>query len=212
MFNSLKKMYYWALKALIMLFGWVYLLTLQVFFDVVFNAFHLVKQVLTGGHKRWRTKRREYLHNIKSKNKRDASIYIQELLEKGKYQFKGFINKDKSTLGKWPTWTACSFVLLAQKERYNAPFYGNCQDAVSMAKWLIKKYKKYHKEKVKYRICIYVPVLMLDKIHYILEVNNNKIVSGDFNGWKVLPWTKTAFIKNRIETKFARGAVWLKGF
>jgi len=161
------------------------MLTGQTLFYIVFNLYHFTIQVFTGGIARWWGKRKAIIQNIENLDSQSAFEYCKALIEDGEYKYKGIINNDTSIWGKFPTWTALSFIILARKPKSDKIFWGNCQDAFSMARWLFKKYRRIHNKKLPMKLHIYVPVINLNLVHYLLEVNGEWIVSGEKKGWKI---------------------------
>ena len=198
------------MKVLIFVVGWLYLLTFQLCFTVLFNLVHILYQIFTGGICRWWRKRKSILHNLEIHDADSALAWMFEYLEDGEYKYKGIINNDNALLGKWPTWTALPFVILARKPKSEHILFGNCQDAYRIAKWMIKKWNKIHNKKVTTKLHIYVPNLSVSLVHYILNIGDEKIVSGEKRGWRIRRESRDECAKRILRDRFPKGWVWLR--
>jgi len=198
------------MKILIFVVGWLYLLTFQLVFTVLFNVVHTLYQILTGGIARWWRKRKTVLNNLENRDVDSALTWMFEYLQDGEYKYKGIINNDNSFLGKWPTWTATSFVILARKPKSFHVLYGNCQDAYRISRWMIRKWNKIHHKKITTKLHIYVPNLSVSLVHYILNIGDERIMSGEKRGWRIRKESRDECAKRILKDRFPKGWVWLR--
>lgn len=129
------------MKLIVILIGFLYRVSFQLIFNIVFNLFWLIHMSI---NKKWYFSERKKALAITSFF--DFAYCYDGLFKEGLFK-------------KWPTWTALIGVT------YYRGKIGNCQDAA----WYVKKWLKLKGEKPKIRI--FMKGLHVDKVHYIVESN-----------------------------------------
>lgn len=131
-----------------------YRITFQVFFNLIFNGWHLAKIILTG-------------KLLEAKIAR--AIALGKVFDgdppKMKYQFDG-ITQGKGTLGKWPCWTAYPLVFAGMGLK------GNCMDGAKFVKTALG----FCDEQARVRIWIPDGEKWYARIHYVCESVTRKEV------------------------------------
>lgn len=139
------------------LLSWLYRLTVQVFFNVLFNGFHLGKIILSG----------KLLDARIAKSNALAQAFLGKP-PKMKYQYDG-ITKGTRTLGKWPCWTALPLVFAGMG------FRGNCMDGAAFMKRALG---------AKVRVWIPDGPKWWARVHYVAETHDGKVWALEGDGLK----------------------------
>ncbi len=152
-----KKWYHFLLVPIVFIIGWLYILTLLQVFNIIANAYWLIKLIISGKYKAQLEGLRHIKHGIKSIADVEREYKLYNFIFDG--ITKGGLFK------KWPTWIPLPIVFLA-KERKD-----NCDGSQSWLSWLMKQLHKNDKssDRYKYKQKIFVPLLpwKLDRVHYI---------------------------------------------
>ena len=213
------------MKIIAFIGGWVYILIPQLVFTAVFNLVNSVKWILRGGVSHWWRVRRTILANIKSRPSRKAAIdYVRALIEQSEYRFRGIFSSETVAgfpkwlhwarrLDRWPTWTASVPLILARTKGESVPAYGNCQDCAHLAKWLFRKVNRYHGTGFRRHTHIFMPILFLEKVHYIAEIIwplGRMVASGEKPLWRVRDESRKEYAQRSLKPRYPRGWVWFR--
>lgn len=159
-----------VLTKIVWFFSWVYRLTIQVMWNLVFNLAWALWFLFTW---RWpQIIRTAAAMKRRVKSAADAIIEYRKF----SYSYDGVTTNVQgffSFLNKYPTWTAHPLILIGRGLR------GNCMDAVAFIKWLLRLAPHEYGGKTR----IYVPIkpFRLDKVHYIyslgkyVQLSNGKV-------------------------------------
>jgi len=153
---------------LVWLFGFLYRWTVQVLWDVLFNAFWYIRMAFTRTPgKRWReiSVKRNQLLDEGSK----SFVAFQKVMSTFKYSYDGVVSKAPRALKvftMWPTWM-CTVRISVYKG-----FTGNCQDAAKVACALLRRLNKNVPSlELEYKKNVYLPLdpTRLEYTHYIVS-------------------------------------------
>jgi len=197
------------LAVIIFILGWIYRLTFQTFFNIIFNSFWSVKifcvKIAEVLHLRF-TKQRFNVNDLKG----ISFDQLEEYYELFKYSYDGFVKtpKDKTKIKwyhKFPTWTALPFIT------HYRGIIGNCQDAHVWGRYIVKQWAKLHNEKVSTKTGIYLPFTwnlakMFNNVHYYTLIKYTENVT--FSSGKVVKKEEFDYIQYRMKEKDIK--YWIK--
>ena len=153
----------YVIKFSVKFFGILYRVTLQAIFNVIFNVAWLAYLACTCRLVDSIRARRSF----KMQAEAGSDSGLMWIMRRGSYHLDG--------IGPfpWPTWTACTLVLIARNGK------GNCQDFAHFAKWIgrLQGYRS--------RIHVYTTLPKFWLPHYIYEykpgvfVSNTRMLAAD---------------------------------